>query len=102
LVAFGMTNILVYGSIFDSIRPKHKFFHCAQCMGFWVGVFLFFLFWLSGVDLFPNPIVGAFAFGCVSSGTSYVLCNLCDDNGVKVKFLRSDLINKKEVPHAEK
>ena len=47
LCAYGLTQILVYGSIFDKIRPKKtwlngfgELFHCPMCMGFWVGALL--------------------------------------------------------------
>ena len=44
LAAYGMTQILVYGSILNPIRPKKgklgELFECPMCMGFWVGVFL--------------------------------------------------------------
>ena len=47
LAAYGLTQILVYGSIFNKVRPPRqwlhgfgKLFHCPMCMGFWVGTFL--------------------------------------------------------------
>ena len=37
----GITNIAVYGSIFNRIRPKKgwfgKLFNCPMCLGTWVG-----------------------------------------------------------------
>ena len=48
LAAYGLTQILIFGSIFNKIRPPKswlngfgKLFYCPMCMGFWVGVFLF-------------------------------------------------------------
>ena len=45
LTAFGLTQILVYGKLFDRFRPSKEkwkgFFHCPMCIGFWVGSFLF-------------------------------------------------------------
>jgi hypothetical protein len=86
LICFGMTNILAYGSIFNRIRPKHHFFSCPMCIGFWVGVLLSF---------FPNlffsfPIDGVTQFmsGSISSGTSYILCNLFNDDGLQIKIRR--------------
>ena len=45
LAAYGLTQMLVYGSVFDAIRPVKgslgKLFQCPMCLGFWVGLFLF-------------------------------------------------------------
>ena len=92
LVCFGATNILVYGKIFDKVRPKHYFFGCSVCIGFWVGVIL---------SLIPN---GLFAFeldgttqtfcGFLSSGVSYVLCSLFNDDGLK--FVRKVIYPKED------
>ena len=72
--------ILVYGSIFNAIRPKHHFFKCPMCMGFWVGIFNWFL-----LDLSFN----AFVAGCISSGTSYFISRLVDDDGILIKMKKS-------------
>jgi len=44
LAAYGLTQILVYGTIFDAVRPTKgklgELFRCPMCMGFWVGAFL--------------------------------------------------------------
>ena len=52
LTAYGMTFIVVYGKIFEDIRPKKDYakkwntlFHCPLCMGFWVGVLSASLVW---------------------------------------------------------
>ena len=44
LACYGMTFILVYGKIFEDLRPKKDYtkkwntlFHCPLCVGFWVG-----------------------------------------------------------------
>lgn len=84
LACFGLTQILVSGSIFDRIRPKAKFFHCSMCMGFHVGWLVFLLFWISGVYLFPSIFIGLFIFGSISSGTSYVLERVFGDHGVNI------------------
>jgi hypothetical protein len=78
LVCYGLTQILVYGSIFNKIRPRHHFFHCPMCMGFWVGVFIYWLF---------NPFdpTYGFAYGCLSSGTSYALCQIFGDEGINFR-----------------
>ena len=43
LCAYGLTQILVFSSIFEPYRPSHHFFHCPMCIGFWVGVLLVLL-----------------------------------------------------------
>ena len=83
LCAYGLTQILAYGSVFDKIRPKHHFFHCPMCIGFWSGVFLVGINRYTELFTFDNNIVNYFLLGCLSSGTSYVFCTLFGDNGVK-------------------
>lgn len=73
---YGMTMILVYGKIFDSIRPSHHFFKCCMCMGFWVGMFNW---------TFMKLPMNAFTASCVSAGTSYFLSRLVDDDGILIK-----------------
>ena len=45
LAAYGLTQILVYGNIFNKVRPTEGWFgellSCPMCTGFWVGVLLF-------------------------------------------------------------
>jgi hypothetical protein len=109
LVAYGMTQIIVYGSIFNKVRPaKERFwglaelFHCPMCMGFWVGVFLWVisswtsLFTFENILLLRNTASGVtvtfqlenlwdgFLLGCLSSGTSYVLNMIFGDGGINI------------------
>jgi hypothetical protein len=77
LASYGMTMILVYGKIFDPIRPKHHFFKCPLCVGFWVGAFNWFLL---------SPCINAFAASCIGAGTSYFLSRLVDDDGILIKL----------------
>ena len=83
LCAYGMTQILVYGSIFNKIRPEHHFFHCPMCVGFWIGVFLAGINRYTELFTFDTSVINCFLLGCLSSGTSYILCTLFGDNGVK-------------------
>jgi hypothetical protein len=55
-------------------------------MSFWVSCVVFVLFWFCGIKLFPNLFVGIFLFGCLGSGTSYILSSLFDDFGLNVKI----------------
>ncbi len=76
LACYGLTNILTYGKIFDKIRPKEHFFHCSMCVGFWVGMFNWFL---------VSPPFNLFVAGCISSGTSYILDKIICDEGIVIK-----------------
>lgn len=107
LVCFGCTNILAYGSIFNAIRPKHKFFHCPMCIGFWVGVlFSFFLplpieyiipSWITtdaDVSTFMKDGIALFAGGCLSSGTSYMLAMIIGDGGIQHEHKSTKILGK--------
>ena len=89
LCAFGLTNILVYGSIFNKIRPENHFFHCPVCIGFWVGAFLLGTNHLTELFMFEYTVYNAFVLGCLSSGTSYILAMLVGDKGVRSEVHQS-------------
>lgn len=85
LACYGMTMILVYSKIFENIREKIRSLNnellsymlkCCMCMGFWVGVFNWLL-----IDISFNWFVA----GCISSGTSYLLSRIADDDGLTIK-----------------
>jgi len=85
LSCYGCTQILVFGSIFDKIRPKSiKFFYCPMCIGFHVGWIFYLLFYFSNIRLFSNFFIGCFIYACISSGTSYFLCNIIGDYGIQL------------------
>ncbi len=81
LASYGMTMVLIYGKIFDAIRPKHHFFHCTLCMGFWVGIFN---------SLLINLKFSFFVAGCISAGTSYFLSRIIDDDGILIKMKKQE------------
>ena len=87
LCAFGLTQIIVYGTIFDRIRPTNGWlgclFNCSMCVGFWSGLFLWGINDFTTLFIFDNSILTGFLLGCLSSGTSYVLCQVVGDEGVK-------------------
>jgi hypothetical protein len=89
LAAAGLTQILVYGTIFDSIRPTEgklgELFKCSMCMGFWVGAFLLLLSPFTELFSFDVSAVNILIFGCISSGTSYILNMLFGDEGLKIE-----------------
>lgn len=85
LTCFGLTNILIYGKIFDKIRPNIYLFKCSQCMGFWVGIVINTLFYSLNCDIFADIFIGGFLAGCISSGTSYILDKIVSDSGIQIK-----------------
>jgi hypothetical protein len=91
LCAYGLTQIIVYGTIFDRIRPQQAvlggLFHCPMCMGFWIGIFLFGINDLTELFSFDYNYINAFLLGCLSSGTSYAFNMIFGDNGVKHEHL---------------
>ena len=88
LTAFGLTQILVYGSIFDPIRPSNgklgELFRCSMCLGFWVGAFLFGINGYTELFTFEYTFANLFILGWLSSGTSYVLSMIFCDNGIQI------------------
>ena len=91
LCAFGLNNILVYGSIFHKIRPKQQFFHCPMCIGFWIGVFLLVTNQFTELFMFEHTLYNAFVLGCLSSGTSYILAMLVGDKGVRSEIYKPEV-----------
>ena len=89
LSSFGLTQILVYGKIFDKIRPTQgwmgELLSCPMCTGFWVGLFLWSINSYTQLFSFDESPVTAILLGCISSATSYVLAMVFDDDGIKVK-----------------
>ena len=85
LAAYGMTQILCYGKIFDAIRPDYYLFHCSMCMGFWSGGFLFGINGLTELFSFDYNLINFLICGWLSSGTSYVFGQTFGDEGINVK-----------------
>jgi len=91
LCAYGLTMIVVYGSIFERFRKLTdkagfygKLFRCPLCFGFWAGVFLWSINPYTELFTFDYILINAFLLGCLSSGTSYLLTMLVNDFGLKV------------------
>ena len=91
LSAYGLTQILIYGSIFNKIRPSKSWlsgfgilFHCPMCMGFWIGLFLFGINEYTELFTFEYTFANALILGWLSSGTCYLLSVLVDDFGLKL------------------
>ena len=89
LACWGMTQIIVYGTIFDSIRPKSgkagELFRCSMCVGFWVGLFLWLLNPLTNLFSFDMSLITGLCLGCISSASSYVGCSLVGDHGFRIE-----------------
>ncbi len=95
LCAFGLTTTLVYGSLFNRVRPTKgklgELFHCPLCMGFWAGVFLWSINGFTELCSFDYNLINALLLGCLSSGTSYVLNMIIGDNGVKYEIFNNSI-----------
>lgn len=91
LLGYGITNILVFGNIFEFWRnftinhsPNFfgKLFSCPLCLSMWVGIFLSLLFHIIGVNTplieygVHIPLLAIFLDGCLSSGSVWLLHTL--------------------------
>ena len=83
LTAYGLTQVLVGASLFNKIRPKHHFFHCSMCMGFWVGMFLFGINKYTELFTFDYNVANLMILGWLSSGTSYFFGMVLKDEGIR-------------------
>lgn len=87
LAAYGLTQGIVYGTIFDRVRPtKGKFgelFKCPMCVGFHVGWFLMLLSPFTELFTYEVSITNGLLLGGVASGTSYILNMVFGDEGIK-------------------
>tara|TARA_Y100001951_G_C11055707_1_gene138074 strand:- start:8 stop:313 length:306 start_codon:yes stop_codon:yes gene_type:complete len=94
LAAYGLTQMLVYGKIFDHIRPTKgklgELFCCPMCIGFHVGWVLMLLSPFTELFSFDVSVVNFFLLGGLSSGTSYVLNMIFGDEGIKHVYKRLD------------
>ena len=94
LACFGLTQILVYATILDCIRPKQglwgELFKCPMCMGFHVGWIVGLLSSVSTIINMEFNIIDLFLLACISSGTSYVLCSIFTDFGINFNINKQD------------
>lgn len=94
LIASGMTQIIISGSIFRKIRPSKEWlrgfgelFHCPICMGFWVGVFLWSINGFTELFNFEYNLINPLLLGSLSSGTSYLLYTIMGDYGIRFEHI---------------
>ena len=89
LVSYGLTQILVYGTILEKIRPSKGFlgelFRCPMCLGFWVGVLLYGISFYTELFTFELNWANPILLGGLSSGASYALSMIFGDEGINVK-----------------
>jgi len=81
LTAYGMSNILVFGSIFETqrnwIKRHSKFFgdliSCMMCTSTWVGFFLSFVFYSPTITMNLIPYTNWFFDGMLASGSVWAI-----------------------------
>jgi hypothetical protein len=99
LISYGLSNILIYGSIFEKLRNKldklspnfwGKLFSCFICLPTWIGFIGSYLIWspssyyeivttdLSFFNLFniPKELISTFLDGCLTSGFVWLIHTL--------------------------
>ena len=88
LAAYGLTQILVYGNIFNKVRPTEGWFgellSCPMCTGFWVGVLLFGINGYTELFTYEYNLVNLLILGWLSSGTSYIFNMIFSDKGIQI------------------
>jgi len=88
LISYGLTQMLVYGKIFDPIRPKSgklgQLLKCPMCTGFWVGLFLWSVKDYTQLITFDNSFVTAFLLGCAASATAFLGSMFMGDDGINI------------------
>ena len=91
LVSYGMTFIIVYGKIFEDIRPKKDYsqkwntlFHCPLCMGFWCSLFLFCINGYTELFTFEYTLSNALICGAIGSAAAYILNMVFSDDGIQI------------------
>ena len=90
LCCAGLTQILVYGKIFNNIRPTKgrlgELFSCPMCTGFWSGVVLWSLNSYTELFNFDYSLVTGLFLGCLGSLVSYIFSVIFDDHGLKINY----------------
>ena len=81
LSAYGMSQIIVFGSIFENFRQwiirNSKFFgdlvQCMMCTSTWVGFFFSFAFFSPTTTMIVIPYTNIFFDGMLASGSVWAL-----------------------------
>ena len=82
--AYGLTTILCYSRLLAPFRPKHYFFHCPMCVGFWVGAFFCITNGSTELFNFDVNIYNTFVCATASSGFCYFVGMLVNDGGLRL------------------
>ena len=94
LISYGLTQILVYGKIFEPIRPTKgwfgKLFSCPMCTGFWVGLFLWIINDYTQLINFDDSLITALLLGCAASAASFLGSMLVGDDGININHTICD------------
>ena len=85
-MAYGMTTIIVYGSIFEGLRnwiqKRSKFFgeliNCPLCTSTWVGFFLSLTLGSISSELFDIGYIGIFYDGVFTAGAVWALNSIVE------------------------
>ena len=89
LISYGLTQILVYGKIFDPIRSKSgklgQLLECPMCTGFWVGIFLWFVKDYTKLFNFDDSLATPLLLGFAGSAAAYVGNMLFGDSGFRLE-----------------
>jgi hypothetical protein len=89
----GITFIIVYGKIFNKIRPTTgwlgKLFSCTLCTGFWVGAFLCGINDYTELFSFEHTVANYLLCGGIGSTFSYAFDAVLGDNGFKIEHTQS-------------
>tara|TARA_B100000963_G_C22563256_1_gene642457 strand:+ start:934 stop:1230 length:297 start_codon:yes stop_codon:yes gene_type:complete len=92
IACVGMTQILVFGKIFNFIRPTTGWlgdlFRCPMCTGFWTGIFLWAISPTTELFTFDYSVTTAFVLGCYSSMVSYFGSMLVNDYGLQINITK--------------
>lgn len=92
IACVGMTQILVFGKIFNFIRPTTGWlgdlFKCPMCTGFWTGIFLWAISPTTELFTFDYSVTTAFVLGCYSSIVSYFGSMLVNDYGLQINITK--------------
>jgi len=86
LAAYGMTQILVYGTIFDKprnwIKNNSKFFgsliSCMMCTSTWVGFFFSIVVWSPMGQFMGIPYLNIFFDGMLASGGVWAINSIVE------------------------
>ena len=74
LISYGLTQLLVYGKIFDPLRPQSgklgQLLRCPMCTGFWVGLFLWFVKDYTQLFTFDDSFITGILLGAAASAAA--------------------------------